>query len=125
MEGHEMEDEEDNISNSVHALHNGDNNTTLSTSQSSQPSPPQSRKKSPPKNLFKVDSGSLVTSQISAYSQDSNSPDLSTSSLISCSEHYNGESVLDNISPKSPSSPETPGVSLLKLFDFVADEEAK
>jgi hypothetical protein len=125
MEGHEMEDEEDNISNSVHALHNGDNNTTLSTSQSSQPSPPQSRKKSPPKNLFKVDSGSLVTSQISAYSQDSNSPDLSTSSLISCSEHYNGESVLDNISPKSPSSPETPGVSLVKLFDFVADEEAK
>jgi len=46
----------------------------------------------------------------------SNSPDLSTSSLISCSEHYNGESVLDNISPKSASSPDTPEWSLIDSF---------
>ena len=80
-----MEDEEDNISNSVHALHNGDNNTSLRASQPSHTSPPssQSRKKSPPKNLFKADSGSMMTSQTSAVSQDSNSPDFSTSSLIS------------------------------------------
>merc|ERR550525_1558657 len=38
-------------------------------------------------------------------SEDATSPDLSTSSLISCSEHYNGESLLDNMSPQSPSSP--------------------
>ena len=113
-----MEDEEDNISNSVHALHNGDNNTSLRASQPSHTSPPssQSRKKSPPKNLFKADSGSMMTSQTSAVSQDSNSPDFSTSSLISCSEHYNGESVLDNISPKSPSSPETPEWSLMDSY---------
>lgn len=61
-------------------------------------------------------SGSMITSQTSALSQDSNSPDFSTSSLISCSEHYNGESVLDNISPKSASSPETPEWSLMDSY---------
>jgi len=106
MEPPEYKDEDDDISNSVHTLHNGDTNETSSMSNntfySALTSSPQSRKKSPPKNLFKsVEStgGSLMTSQTS--SQD-DSPDFSTSSLISCSEHYNGESVLDNISPKSP-----------------------
>ena len=28
------------------------------------------------------------------------SPELSTSSLITCSEHYNGNSLLDNFSPQ-------------------------
>merc|ERR1719167_628150 len=46
-------------------------------------------------------------------SEDATSPDLSTSSLISCSEHYNGESLLDNMSPQSPSSPDTPEWSLI------------
>ena len=43
------------------------------------------------------------------------SPDLSTSSLLSCSEHYQGESLLENlaVSPQTPSSPETPEWSLL------------
>lgn len=117
LEGQDMEDDDDNISNSVHALHNGDNGATPTATKPSRSSPPQSRKKSPPKNLFKVDSGSLITSQTSAYSQDSNgSPDFSTSSLISCSEHYNGDSVLDNLSPKSPSSPETPEWSLMDSY---------
>ena len=42
-------------------------------------------------------------------SEEATSPDFSTSSLISCSEHYNGESLLDNqtMSPQSPSSPNT------------------
>lgn len=120
MEPPEYKDEDDDISNSVHTLHNGDTNETSSMSNntfySALTSSPQSRKKSPPKNLFKsVEStgGSLMTSQTS--SQD-DSPDFSTSSLISCSEHYNGESVLDNISPKSPSSPDTPEWSLIDSF---------
>merc|ERR1719507_2469395 len=46
-------------------------------------------------------------------SEEATSPDLSTSSLISCSEHYNGESLLDNMSPQSPSSPDTPEWSLI------------
>jgi len=47
------------------------------------------------------------------------SPDISTSSLISCSEHYNGDSLLDpgHISPQSPSSPETPEWSLIANGD--------
>jgi len=46
-------------------------------------------------------------------SDEATSPDFSTSSLISCSEHYNGESLLDNMSPQSPSSPDTPEWSLI------------
>jgi len=46
-------------------------------------------------------------------SEEATSPDFSTSSLISCSEHYNGESLLDNMSPQSPSSPDTPEWSLI------------
>ena len=46
-------------------------------------------------------------------SEEATSPDFSTSSLISCSEHYNGESLLDNLSPQSPSSPDTPEWSLI------------
>jgi len=46
-------------------------------------------------------------------SGEATSPDFSTSSLISCSEHYNGESLLDNMSPQSPSSPDTPEWSLI------------
>jgi hypothetical protein len=118
MEIHDMDEDEDNFSNSMHALHNGgDSNATQSTEAtfySSQSSPQHSRKKSPPKNLFKADSSNITTSQTS--SQDTESPDFSTSSLISCSEHYNGESVLDNISPKSPSSPDTPEWSLIDSF---------
>lgn len=47
---------------------------------------------------------------------DPTSPEelIDTSSLMSCSEHYNAESVLDNkISPNSSSSPDTPEWSLL------------
>jgi len=45
------------------------------------------------------------------------SPDFSTSSLIS-SEHYNGESLLDqdNLSPQTSSSPDTPEWSLMDSF---------
>jgi len=44
--------------------------------------------------------------------EEPTSPDLSTSSLISCSEHY-GESLLEPLSPQSPSSPDTPEWSLI------------
>ena len=52
-------------------------------------------------------------------SEEATSPDFSTSSLISCSEHYNGESLLDNqnMSPQSPSSPDTPEWSLIANGD--------
>ena len=55
------------------------------------------------------------------------SPDLSTSSLIS-SEHYNGESLLDQdnlISPQSSSSPDTPEWSLIDSYHKQKSGEAK
>jgi hypothetical protein len=54
------------------------------------------------------------------------SPDFSTSSLIS-SEHYNGESLLDqdNLSPQTSSSPETPEWSLIDSFHKQKGSEAK
>ena len=110
------DEEEDNVSNSLHTLHNGgDNNATTNETFYSSQSSPQNRKKSPPKNLFDPITTSQ-TSQATSSSQDTESPDFSTSSLISCSEHYNGESVLDNISPKSPSSPDTPEWSLIDSY---------
>jgi len=54
-----------------------------------------------------------LINQRPAPSEEATSPDFSTSSLISCSEHYNGESLLDNMSPQSPSSPDTPEWSLI------------
>jgi len=56
---------------------------------------------------------SNLANQRKPPSDEATSPDFSTSSLISCSEHYNGESLLDNMSPQSPSSPETPEWSLI------------
>ena len=52
-------------------------------------------------------------------SEETTSPDFSTSSLISCSEHYNGDSLLDpgQMSPHSPSSPDTPEWSLIANGD--------
>lgn len=54
-----------------------------------------------------------LPNQRKSPSEEATSPDFSTSSLISCSEHYNGESLLDNLSPQSPSSPDTPEWSLI------------
>eukprot|EP00092_Neocalanus_flemingeri_P015600 GFUD01016888.1.p1 GENE.GFUD01016888.1~~GFUD01016888.1.p1 ORF type:complete len:1159 (+),score=309.13 GFUD01016888.1:124-3600(+) len=56
---------------------------------------------------------SNLSNQRKPPSDEATSPDFSTSSLISCSEHYNGESLLDNMSPQSPSSPDTPEWSLI------------
>ncbi len=58
-----------------------------------------------------------VESKSSPDSKRRHSPDFSTSSLIS-SEHYNGESLLDqdNLSPTMSSSPDTPEWSLLDSF---------
>jgi hypothetical protein len=96
MENQDVEDPD--VSNSVHTLINGTSDTNSH----------QNQKASPNGRIAKL------TDDISPMS--SNSPDLSTSSLISCSEHYNGESVLDNISPKTASSPDTPEWSLIDSF---------
>lgn len=86
------------MSNSVHTLINGANETSSYPNQ-------------------KTSANGKIIKPIDDISpQSSNSPDLSTSSLISCSEHYNGESVLDNISPKTASSPDTPEWSLIDSF---------
>lgn len=60
---------------------------------------------------------SLESSPGSKQRPAQQSPDFSTSSLIS-SEHYNGESLLDpdNLSPQSSSSPDTPEWSLMDSF---------
>ena len=52
-------------------------------------------------------------------SDEATSPDFSTSSLISMSEHYNGDSLVDpgQMSPQSPSSPDTPEWSLIANGD--------
>ena len=58
--------------------------------------------------------GGVVTRQASDETSD-----FSSSSLISCSEHYNGDSLLDpgQLSPVSPSSPDTPEWSLIANGD--------
>merc|ERR1719420_2807454 len=73
----------------------------LDTTFQTPPAPP-----SLPASPVEGSSQNDLRNQRQSPSEEATSPDFSTSSLISCSEHYNGESLLDpgQMSPHSPSS---------------------
>ena len=97
--------------------------TTTTTPKESSSSKKPIQRKSSQKRQASMDSSSPGGSRRNNPPQ---SPDLSTSSLIS-SEHYNGESLLDqdNLSPQSSSSPDTPEWSLIDSYHKQKSGEAK
>lgn len=84
------------------------------------------KKSSQRKSSMKKQRQASVDSSPGGSRRNTQSPDLSTSSLIS-SEHYNGESLLDqdNLSPRSSSSPDTPEWSLIDSYHKQKSNEAK
>ena len=97
--------------------------TTTTAKESSSKKPIQRKSSQKCQRQASMDSSSPVGSRRNNPPQ---SPDLSTSSLIS-SEHYNGESLLDqdNLSPQSSSSPDTPEWSLIDSYHKQKSGEAK
>jgi len=114
-------DEDDKLGSSCHTLlDNSDSILDASQEQLVAATPARPSASRPPHVSSESSSsrspskGSSTDQLISSQpSDEACSPDFSTSSLISCSEHYNGESLLDNMSPQSPSSPDTPEWSLI------------
>ena len=97
--------------------------TLLDTDQrvKTQAAPHVSSESSSSRSLGSGTSGDGVKLPPRQASDETTSPDydFSTSSLISCSEHYNGDSLVDHgqMSPQSPSSPDTPEWSLIANGD--------
>ena len=97
--------------------------TLLDTDQrvKTQAAPHVSSESSSSRSLGSGTSGDGVKLPSRQASDETTSPDydFSTSSLISCSEHYNGDSLVDHgqMSPQSPSSPDTPEWSLIANGD--------
>jgi len=116
MENNSSEEERMLINSSCHTLLDTDQMPRLRTVTSA--APQVSSESSSSRSLG---SGDMLLPSRQA-SEETTSPDFSTSSLISCSEHYNGDSrdsLLDpgQMSPHSPSSPDTPEWSLIANGD--------
>ena len=100
-----------------------DSSTTLNASTTKDVSVKKSIQR---KSSLKCQRQASLDSSPGGTRRNTQSPDLSTSSLIS-SEHYNGESLLDqdNLSPQSSSSPDTPEWSLIDSYHKHKSGEAK
>ena len=130
MENNSSEEEKMLINSSCHALVDTEQRPRLRTVTSA--APQVSSESSSSRSLGSTDIMPLsrvsetastitepITNGLQQASEETTSPDFSTSSLISCSEHYNGDSLLDpgQMSPHSPSSPDTPEWSLIANGD--------